>query len=354
MLLVCVAYPEVQKKIHSEIDEVIGQERFPTRNDHLSMPFTEAAIAELMRWKTIVPLNIMRYTLGDTELKGYFIPKHTRVLSVTWAVDHDTKLWGKDVHEYKPERFLSQDGSTVVKPEYAIPFSIESDTFLENKENFTASSVKYHKCLLKVKMAARATPWWFDVQYILIYLIYFGNKKSPGPDGIQGEFLENIGPYGRERLLHIFNLSWKAGVLPKQWKTAVIIPVHKPNKDASSVGSCRPIALACIPCKLMGRIILRRITHHLMVLNLIPEEQYGFRRGHSTIDQILYFAKSVRDAHNMKPTNNTIIVFLDLTKAFDRVWKNNLLVKCYNDFNIRGRAVPWISNFLNNIFFRVK
>ncbi|GBM52081.1 Cytochrome P450 1A1 [Araneus ventricosus] len=63
-------------------------------------------------------------TLQDTELKGYFIPKHTRVLSVTWALDHDTKLWGNDVHEYKPERFLSQDGSKVVKPEYAIPFSI--------------------------------------------------------------------------------------------------------------------------------------------------------------------------------------------------------------------------------------
>ncbi|GBN91756.1 Cytochrome P450 1A1, partial [Araneus ventricosus] len=124
MLLVCAAYPEVQKKIHSEIDEVIGQDRFPTRNDHLSMPFTEAAIAELMRWKTIIPLNIMRCTLQDTELRGYFIPKHTNVLSVSWAVDHDARLWGKDVHEYKPERFLSQDGSKVVKPEYAIPFSI--------------------------------------------------------------------------------------------------------------------------------------------------------------------------------------------------------------------------------------
>ncbi|GBN86522.1 Vitamin D 25-hydroxylase, partial [Araneus ventricosus] len=124
MLLVCVAYPETQKKIHSEIDEVIGQERFPTWNDRLNMPFTEATIAEVMRWKTSVPLNLMRYSLEDTELKGYFIPKHTRVLSVTWAMDHDTKLWGNDVHEYKPERFLSEDGSKFVKPEYAIPFSI--------------------------------------------------------------------------------------------------------------------------------------------------------------------------------------------------------------------------------------
>ncbi|GFY75842.1 cytochrome P450 1A2 [Trichonephila inaurata madagascariensis] len=124
MLLVSAAYPQVQKRIQAEIDEVIGPDRFPTWQDRLSMPFTEAAIIELMRWRTIVPLNIMRYTLQDTELNGYYIPKHSRVLSVMWAVDNDTKLWGNDVEEYKPERMLSKDGKKVVKPEYAIPFSI--------------------------------------------------------------------------------------------------------------------------------------------------------------------------------------------------------------------------------------
>ncbi|GFS46735.1 putative RNA-directed DNA polymerase from transposon BS [Nephila pilipes] len=56
----------------------------------------------------------------------------------------------------------------------------------------------------------------------------------------------------------------------------------------------------------------------------------------------------------MTPTNRTISVFLDLTKAFDKVWKNKLLVKCHNEFKIRGRALLWISNFLNNRSFRVK
>ncbi|GBO14335.1 RNA-directed DNA polymerase from mobile element jockey [Araneus ventricosus] len=195
---------------------------------------------------------------------------------------------------------------------------------------------------------------YFTTSELMYAIQQMDNNKSPGPDGIHGKFLENIGPHGRERLLYIFNLSWKVGVLPKQWKTAVIIPVRKPNKEANSLGSYRPIALTCIPCKLMERIILRRITHHLMELNLIPEEQYGFRRGHSTIDQILYFAQSVRDAHNLKPTKHTISVFLDLTKAFDKVWKNKLLVKCHDEFNIRGRVLPWISNFLNDRSFRVK
>ncbi|GFT21011.1 cytochrome P450 2A9 [Nephila pilipes] len=124
MLLVSAAYPRIQKRIHAEIDEVIGPDRFPTWQDRLRMPFTEAAIIELMRWRTIVPLNIMRYTLQDTELNGYFIPKHTRILAVIWALDNDKKLWGNDVQEYKPERMLSEDGTKVVKPEHAIPFSV--------------------------------------------------------------------------------------------------------------------------------------------------------------------------------------------------------------------------------------
>ncbi|GFS35903.1 RNase H domain-containing protein [Nephila pilipes] len=84
------------------------------------------------------------------------------------------------------------------------------------------------------------------------------------------------------------------------------------------MGSYRPIAHMCIHCKLMKRIILRRITHHLLKLNLMPEEQYGFQRGHNTTDKILYFAQSVRDTHNKKTTNHIISVYLDIIKAFDK------------------------------------
>ncbi|GIX93946.1 putative RNA-directed DNA polymerase from transposon BS [Caerostris extrusa] len=57
------------------------------------------------------------------------------------------------------------------------------------------------------------------------------------------------------------------------------------------MGSYRPIALTCLTCKLMERIILRRITFHLLNHNMLPQEQYGSRKGHSAIDQILYFVQ---------------------------------------------------------------
>ncbi|XP_015920068.1 cytochrome P450 18a1 [Parasteatoda tepidariorum] len=124
MLLIYSAYPEVQQKVHAEIDDALGSERFPTWQDRFDMPYTEATILELMRWKPIIPVNQIRYTIADTELNGYFIPKHMDVIAIIYAVSHNKSLWGNDTDEYKPERFLTEDGKKVVKPEYFIPFSI--------------------------------------------------------------------------------------------------------------------------------------------------------------------------------------------------------------------------------------
>ncbi|GBM69202.1 Cytochrome P450 2U1 [Araneus ventricosus] len=124
LVLTMAAYQDVQKKVQQEIDNVIGTERMPSWDDHNKMPYTEATLMELMRWRTIVPINILRYTLWDTELNGYYIPKDSFVLANLWSVHHNPKYWGGDVEEFRPERFLTEDRKEVVKPEYFIPFSI--------------------------------------------------------------------------------------------------------------------------------------------------------------------------------------------------------------------------------------
>ncbi|UYV84210.1 hypothetical protein LAZ67_X001527 [Cordylochernes scorpioides] len=174
-------------------------------------------------------------------------------------------------------------------------------------------------------------------------------NKTPGPDGIHGQMILNLGKNGKERLLDIFNNSWKTGKLPQDWKTATIIPIKKLDKSADDPKNYRPISLTSICCKLMEKIILRRLTYHLDTRNLLPEEQYGFRKGHGTIDQLLFFTQKVKDAQNGKPTNHTIAAFLDLTQAFDK-----LITKLYKHFKIDGKAITWINDFLKNRYIRVK
>ncbi|XP_076333720.1 cytochrome P450 2J6-like isoform X2 [Tachypleus tridentatus] len=122
-LLTIAAYPDVQKRVQTEIDSVIGRERSPCWADHVFLPYTQAVLYEVQRWQTVNPLGILRYTREDTTVQGYNIPKETIVMNNIWAVHHDPRYW-KNPGEFFPEHFLSQDGATVVKPEHFIPFSM--------------------------------------------------------------------------------------------------------------------------------------------------------------------------------------------------------------------------------------
>ncbi|GFT05259.1 reverse transcriptase domain-containing protein [Trichonephila clavipes] len=57
--------------------------------------------------------------------------------------------------------------------------------------------------------------------------------KAPGPGVIFGHMVQHFGNLAKKELLEIFNLSWATGKLPKIWKLSTIIPILKPNKNAS-------------------------------------------------------------------------------------------------------------------------
>ncbi|XP_076332175.1 cytochrome P450 2U1-like isoform X2 [Tachypleus tridentatus] len=123
--LTMAAYPDVQKRVQNEIDSVIGRERSPSWTDHVHLHYTLAVLYEVQRWHTITPFGLLRYTREDTLLQGYSIPKGTIVINNIWAVHHDPRYW-KNPCEFFPEHFLSEDGTTFVKSEHFIPFSIVS------------------------------------------------------------------------------------------------------------------------------------------------------------------------------------------------------------------------------------
>ncbi|UYV67100.1 hypothetical protein LAZ67_4003893 [Cordylochernes scorpioides] len=168
-------------------------------------------------------------------------------------------------------------------------------------------------------------------------------NKTPGPDGIHGQMISNLGKNGKERLLDIFNNSWKTGKLPQDWKTATIIPIKKLDKSADDPKNYRPISLTSICCKLMEKIILRRLTYHLDTKNLLPEEQYGFRKGHGTIDQLLFFTQ--KDAQRVLRSWSLCLPLLQVTNY--RVVHEPIYVSitfrdttCHDILNNLPRGVP--------------
>ncbi|GFS52086.1 putative RNA-directed DNA polymerase from transposon BS [Trichonephila inaurata madagascariensis] len=117
----------------------------------------------------------------------------------------------------------------------------------------------------------------------------------------------------------------KLGYFPLQWKTAAVIPTLKPGKDPTRADSFRPIAPLSILGKVAEEIILKRLYSHVNELNLIIPEQHGFRPDLSTSHQLLRGVEAIKSGFRKK--KSTGAVFLDIQKAFDRVWREGLIYK---------------------------
>ena len=74
-ILFLLHYPEVQRKVQLEIDEVVGPNRRVTLQDKASLPYTNAVLTESLRMATIVPYALPHSATNDIALNGYKIPK---------------------------------------------------------------------------------------------------------------------------------------------------------------------------------------------------------------------------------------------------------------------------------------
>uniref|UniRef100_H2ZKY7 Uncharacterized protein n=1 Tax=Ciona savignyi TaxID=51511 RepID=H2ZKY7_CIOSA len=115
-----IRHPEIQDKVHREIDAELGRDGKLSLKTNL--PYTKAVLQETYRIRTVTPLAIPRRTRGDVNLMGYFIPKHTEIISNLWWVHNDPEHWDEpDV--FRPERHLDTNGNLVMLNR-VIPFSI--------------------------------------------------------------------------------------------------------------------------------------------------------------------------------------------------------------------------------------
>jgi hypothetical protein len=151
------------------------------------------------------------------------------------------------------------------------------------------------------------------------------NSKAPGIDGINNSLLKQLPPRGIEFMKFIINSCMNLSYFPKCWKHAKVIALHKPGKPTTDPYSYRPISLLSSISKILERVILHRITQHIDENGIIPEQQCGFRAKRSTTYQINNVLNNARE--NLNQQKSTGMIFLDVEKAFDRVWHKGLLYK---------------------------
>ncbi|GFW95079.1 RNA-directed DNA polymerase from mobile element jockey [Trichonephila clavipes] len=132
---------------------------------------------------------------------------------------------------------------------------------------------------------------------------------------------------------------------------AQITVLPKPKKDSKFAENYRPISLLSCLGKIFEKIILTRIIDHCDRNNLIPDFQHGFRKETSTQHQLLRVTNNIINGFNTK--SYTVGIFLDVKKAFDRMWHDGLIYKLIK-LKFPTYLVKIVHNYLDNRTFNVK
>ena len=159
------------------------------------------------------------------------------------------------------------------------------------------------------------------------------HNTAPGPDHIHNSILKNLPATALHFFLSLYNRIWLDHTLPDRWQEAIIIPIAKPEKDRSLSSSYRPISLTSCLCKIMERMVNRRLLWLLEQRNLLTNTQCGFRKHRSTLDHLVSI--STRISNSFVLQEHLVAVFFDLGKAYDTTWRYGIL-RTLHSWGFRG------------------
>ena len=170
------------------------------------------------------------------------------------------------------------------------------------------------------------------------------SKKSSGHDGISNTLLKVIKASISQSLTIIINQMLTTGIFPDAFKVSKVNPLYKKG-DSSLLVNYRPISLLPTISKIFEKVIHDHWNDYFDKYNLLAEQQYGFRKRHSTeyaaVKLIDHVSKEMENGKT--PTN----VYIDLSKAFDTLTFDILLFKL-KYYGVTDTALDLMRSYLTN------
>ena len=184
-------------------------------------------------------------------------------------------------------------------------------------ENYTLPSIQ-------VSQQLNISTSLFTLKELLTVIKQLKSSKAFGPDNIPALLWKD--EHFSTLLLNLCNHTFRSLSPPKIWRTSQIIPVPKKG-DLSLATNYRGISLMSIAAKIYNKLILNRLIP--FVEPILRKNQNGFRRGRSTLSQILCLRRLIEESNASKV--DLALVFVDFSKAFDSVDRSKMfeILKLY-------------------------
>jgi hypothetical protein len=182
-----------------------------------------------------------------------------------------------------------------------------------------------------------------DSALIRKHLSKLKQSYSPDPDGIPPALLRLCDSDLPDLLLNLFNLSLQSSIVPPHWKKSIIIPRHK-GGSPFDITNYRPINHIPAIIKIFERIVKDSLTSHLLCNSILHPAQHGFIRGRSTNTCQLDFLNLVTSS--VDSNKSLILIYLDMSKAFDRVPHSHLLAKLHT-YGVSEPLLSWFKSYFH-------
>ena len=167
-------------------------------------------------------------------------------------------------------------------------------------------------------------------------------NSAMGQDGLHPQLLKSCEATLATPLFRIYRQSLLESTLPLAWKSSLVVPIFKKGSHHDPK-NYKPVSLTSVSCKSLERIISKELHAFLTDNQILTEEQFGFRPGRSTEDQLLLtYDEITASVDSGFPVD---LIMFDFSKAFDVVCHAVLLDKL-RLLGIQGCLIGWLEDFL--------
>ena len=174
--------------------------------------------------------------------------------------------------------------------------------------------------------------------------------KSVGNDEITTEMIKNMPESMFKIFTNLLNAMYSTSHYPTSWKQTIILPIFKKG-DPTIPDNYRGISITSILSKVFMSILTDRLSSWAEDNNIIVEEQAGFRRGYSTVDNIFVLHSIIQ--HYLQRKRKVYVAFVDFKKAFDTVNKE-VLWDILHRHGIRGRFIKMLQAIYSQVICKVR
>jgi len=177
-----------------------------------------------------------------------------------------------------------------------------------------------------------------------------GKNKACGLDNVLNEHIKTSMPIMKHVYAKLFNVVFKSGIVPSNWKIGVLNPIYKNKGSPSYPANYRPITLLSCVGKLFTSVLNYRLQKYCEMYDMIDQCQTGFRKGFSTIDN-MFVLQCIFDIYRNQK-KRIYCAFIDLKRAFDTMNRPMLWSKLMS-YNINDKFLDIVKSMFNQAKSRV-